>query len=167
MSIKSRPQGTIPFEELVTAHGPLVLRVCRAVLGTDDAEDAWSETFLAALRAYPDLKPGSNVRAWLLTIARHKAIDIYRVRARSPVPIDLSPEQSVTDSTEAFERAEMLRTALATLPPKQRDALIYHRIAGMPYAEVAVLLGNTESAARRAAADGMKRLRANHKGASS
>jgi len=137
------------------------------VLGTDDAEDAWSETFLAALRAYPDLKPGSNVRAWLLTIARHKAIDIYRVRARSPVPIDLSPEQSVTDSTEAFERAEMLRTALATLPPKQRDALIYHRIAGMPYAEVAVLLGNTESAARRAAADGMKRLRANHKGASS
>ncbi|HXU23153.1 MAG TPA: RNA polymerase sigma factor, partial [Tepidiformaceae bacterium] len=71
----------------MTEHGPVVLRVCRAVLGRDDAEDAWSETFLAALRAYPDLKPGSNVRAWLLTIARHKAIDIYRVRARSPVPI--------------------------------------------------------------------------------
>ena len=42
-----------PFEEVVAEHGPTVLRVCRAVLGPVDAEDAWSETFLAALRAYP------------------------------------------------------------------------------------------------------------------
>jgi len=40
-----------PFEELVAEHGPTVLRVCRAVLGPADAEDAWSETFLAALDA--------------------------------------------------------------------------------------------------------------------
>ena len=53
-----------PFEEIVTIHGPTVLRVCRAVLGPMDAEDAWSETFLAALRAYPTLRPGSNVEAW-------------------------------------------------------------------------------------------------------
>jgi DNA-directed RNA polymerase specialized sigma24 family protein len=49
-----------PFEEIVTAHGPTVLRVCRAVLGPMDADDAWSETFLAAMRAYPTLRPGSN-----------------------------------------------------------------------------------------------------------
>src|SRR5215467_8394953 len=61
-----------PFEEVVTAHGPTVLRVCRAVLGSVDADDAWSETFLAALRAYPTLEPGSNVEAWLVTIAHRK-----------------------------------------------------------------------------------------------
>jgi len=42
-----------PFEQAVTVHGAAVLRVCRALLGTHDAEDAWSETFLAALKAYP------------------------------------------------------------------------------------------------------------------
>ncbi|HEY0640990.1 MAG TPA: sigma factor, partial [Pseudonocardiaceae bacterium] len=47
-----------PFEEIVTEYGPMVLRVCRAVVGTQDAEDAWSETFLAALRAYPSLPAG-------------------------------------------------------------------------------------------------------------
>ena len=167
MSNKSWAHGTIPFEWLVAEHGPAVLRVSGAMLGPDEAEDAWSETFLAALRAYPDLKAGSNVRAWLLTIARHKAIDVYRARARSPVPIEMVPEPSVTESTEAMERDEILRAALGTLPPKQRDAIVYHHIAGMPYAEVAELLGNTESAARRAAADGMKRLRTNHKGATS
>lgn len=46
-----------PFEQIVAEYGPMVLRVCRAVLGQADAEDAWSETFLSALRAYPDL-PG-------------------------------------------------------------------------------------------------------------
>ena len=50
-----------PFEAIVAQHGPTVLRVCRAVLGRADADDAWSETFLAALRAYPDL-PGRRQR---------------------------------------------------------------------------------------------------------
>src|SRR5436190_1062659 len=52
-----------PFEAVVRRHGPAVLRVCRAVVGPDAADDAWSETFLAALRAYPELPPGSNVEA--------------------------------------------------------------------------------------------------------
>ena len=74
-----------PFERVVAEHGAVVLRVCRAVLSTDPgaAEDAWSETFLSALRAYPDLRPGSDVRAWLVTIAHRKAIDQTRRRLAS------------------------------------------------------------------------------------
>ena len=52
----------------------MVMRVCRALLGPADAEDAWSETFISALRAYPRLRAGSNVRGWLVTIAHRKAI---------------------------------------------------------------------------------------------
>ncbi|WP_093942286.1 RNA polymerase sigma factor [Actinoalloteichus hoggarensis] len=74
-----------PFEQIVTEHGPLVLRVCRAVLGQTDAEDAWSETSLAALRTYPDLHRTAAVQAWLITIADRKAVDITRTRARDPV----------------------------------------------------------------------------------
>ena len=58
-----------PFETIVSDHGPTVLRVCRAVLGSIDAEDAWSETFLSAMKAYPGLPAEANVEAWLVTIA--------------------------------------------------------------------------------------------------
>ena len=75
-----------PFEQVVTEHGPTVLRVCRAVVGPHDAEDAWSETFLSALRAYPDLPADANVEAWLVTIAHRKAIDVGRAAARRPAP---------------------------------------------------------------------------------
>ena len=67
-----------PFDQIVADHGAVVMRVCRALVGPHDAEDAWSETFLSALRAYPDLRPDSNVRGWLVTIAHRKAIDQIR-----------------------------------------------------------------------------------------
>ena len=51
-----------PFEAIVAEHGATVLRVCRAVLGPADADDAWSETFLAALKAYPRLPPTPTSR---------------------------------------------------------------------------------------------------------
>ncbi|WP_285759751.1 RNA polymerase sigma factor [Nocardiopsis ansamitocini] len=147
-----------PFEEIVAEHGPTVLRVCRAVLGPVEAEDAWSETFLAALRAYPDLRPNSNVEAWLVTIAHRKAIDQHRIRVRVPVPTGTLPEQP-TDCAEPRMRDTDLWNALRALPLKQRQAVAYHHIAGMPYAEVARIVGNSEDASRRAAADGIKTLR--------
>lgn len=139
-------------------HGPTVLRVCRAVLGPVDAEDAWSETFLAALRAYPALRPGSNIEAWLVTIAKHKAIDHHRRRGRLPIPVDGVADRPARDHRDDPDDQE-LWTALAALPTKQREAIAYHHVAGLPYAEVAALLGNSEAAARRAAADGIKKLR--------
>jgi len=147
-----------PFEELVTRHGPTVLRVCRALLGPQHAEDAWSETFLSALAAYPDLDPTANVEAWLVTIARRKAIDQHRATARRPVPVGEPPDRGTVDD-HPVESDRQLWEALAGLPAKQREAVAYHHLAGLPYAEVARLLGNSTEAARRAAADGIKRLR--------
>ena len=144
-----------PFEDVVARHGPTVLRVCRAVVGWTDAEDAWAETFLAALTAYPRLAAGSNVEAWLVTIAHRKAIDIHRGRTRRAVPVADLPEHPVDPPTDQRE----LLAALAALPPTQRQAIAYHHLGGLPYREVAGILGNSEAAARRAAADGMKSLR--------
>ena len=145
-----------PFEQIVQEHGPAVLRVCRAVLGPQDAEDAWSETFLAALRAYPALPEGANVQAWLVTIAKRKAIDQHRSAARNPLPVAQLPEPP---PAVAAAGTDGLWHALNTLPVRQREALAYHHLAGLPYAEVALLLGGTEAACRRSAADGMKKLR--------
>ena len=146
-----------PFEEIVTAHGPTVLRVCRAVLGSMDADDAWSETFLAALQAYPTLRPGSNVKAWLVTIAHRKAIDQTRSRARRPFPVDPLPDRPAPNEGARWD-AELC-AAMQALPFKQRLAVAYHYVVGMPYADVAALIGGSQDAARRAAADGVATLR--------
>jgi RNA polymerase sigma factor (sigma-70 family) len=147
-----------PFEEIVTEHGPTVLRVCRAVLARSDAEDAWSETFLAALRAYPDLPEGANVEAWLITIAHHKTIDARRALSRRATPVAEIREASST--TGAWEPPDDgLWAALRALPTKQRQAVAYHYVAGLPYAEVAAIIGSSTDAARRAAHDGIHALR--------
>ncbi|MHB1539009.1 MAG: RNA polymerase sigma factor [Solirubrobacteraceae bacterium] len=153
-----------PFERVVDEHGGAVLRVCRALLGASDAEDAWSETFLAALAAYPALRDGSNVRAWLLTIARNKGIDAIRARRRAPLPVDAveqldgaSAPAELGGCAPASEGA--LLAAIATLPQKQRAAVTYHYLADLPYAEVGELIGSSEAAARRSAADGLASLR--------
>lgn len=151
-----------PFDQVVADHGAVVLRVCRAVLGPDDADDAWSETFLAALRAYPDLRPDSDVRAWLVTIAHRKAIDVTRATARRAVPDDRLPEPAAPRQPTAVEADVDLWTALAALPPKQRQAVAYHHVAGLPHAEVAALVGSTPAAVRRAASDGIARLRTSY-----
>ncbi|RJO68458.1 sigma-70 family RNA polymerase sigma factor [Nocardia panacis] len=149
-----------PFEQVVAEYGPMVLRVCRAVLGPFDtaADDAWSETFLSALRAYPDLDANVNLEAWLVTIAHRRAIDVGRARTRAPVPADVLPERPAPNSDPAGRDPD-LWSALAALPTKQRQAVAYHYLAGLPHAEIAALLGNSPAAARRAAADGLKTLR--------
>jgi RNA polymerase sigma factor (sigma-70 family) len=147
-----------PFEAVLEEHGAVVMRVCRAVLGWSEAEDAWSETFLAALEAYPRLRPDSNVRGWLVTIAHRKAIDRLRADARTPVPTGDLPEPVSTDGV-AVEPDTDLWQALARLPFKQRGAVAYHYLAGLPFAEVGVLLDSSEVAARRSASDGITRLR--------
>lgn len=147
-----------PFEQIVAEYGPVVLRVCRAVLGPADAEDAWSETFLSALKAYPELPDGANVEAWLVKIAHRKAIDVIRASARRAVPVEDVPETPSPPSAWAGD----LWDALARLPDKQRAAVAYHYLAGLPYKEIADIIGGRTDAARRAAADGVKTLRATY-----
>ena len=145
----------------------MVLRVCRALLGAADADDAWSETFLSALRAYPDLPDDANAEAWLVRIAQRKAIDVLRMRRRQPVPVGDIPDVSGSPSSLGLPGTEDgdLWQAVAALPDKQRQAVAYHYVAGLAYAEIADILGGTSDAARRAAADGVKNLRKNYAGA--
>ena len=151
-----------PFEKVVQEHGCTVLRVCRALLASHDADDAWSETFLSAMRAYPDLPATANVEAWLVTIAHRKAIDVLRSRKRQPVPVE-----EVTEAPTALgipDADDGLWQAVRALPGRQRQAVAYHYVAGLPYAEIAQIIGGTTDAARRAAADGIRNLRENYPG---
>jgi len=158
--------GKQPFEAVVTKHGTTVLRVCRAVLGPADADDAWSETFLAAMRAYPDLPADANVEAWLVTIAHRKAIDATRAAARRAVPVAQPPDDAVAPAADGAGGGldSDLAGAVARLPAKQKQAVAYHYLAGLPYTDVAAIVGGSADAARRAAADGIATLRRSHPG---
>lgn len=148
-------------------------RVCRALLPAADAEDAWAETFLAALQAYPRLRADSNVRGWLVTIAHRKAIDQLRGTARRARPeadlpllgpavghgLGAGPCRAAAGATpDPVERGDLLE-ALRALAPKQQACVVYRHLGDLPYAEIGRLLDITEAAARRNAADGIARLR--------
>jgi len=148
-----------PFEAIVEIHGPTVLRVCHAIVGATDADDAWSETFLSAMKAYPSLPADANVEAWLVTIAHRRAIDIGRARSRRAIPTDRVVDRAAGSEPAVLDNGFDLATALAALPDKQRQSVAYHYLAGLPYVEVAAILGGTAEAARRAAADGIAALR--------
>ena len=151
-----------PFEQAVTEHGPTVLRVCRAALGPGpDADDAWSETFVAALRAWPDLPADTNVQAWLVRVAQRRTIDVLRARQRQPAPTDDLP-QGVSSLGNPDTDHHDLWAAVAGLPERQRLALAYHYLGGLPHTETAALIGGTPAAVRRAAADGIRRLRSSY-----
>src|SRR5216110_275854 len=78
-----------PFQRFIDEHADDIHRFLVALVGRNDADDAFQETFIAALRAWPRLTTTDNLRGWAFTIARNKATDVHRRRARRPtVPID-------------------------------------------------------------------------------
>jgi RNA polymerase sigma factor (sigma-70 family) len=140
---------------VLDAHGDEVMRVLRASVGVDEADDCFQETFVAALRAYPRLRPDSNVRAWLLTIAHRKAIDATRARARRPRPAEAVEAGA---APERPERDDGLWARVAGLPPKQRAAVAYRYVAELSYAAMAEVMDCSEEAARRSVHEGLRRL---------
>jgi RNA polymerase sigma factor (sigma-70 family) len=109
------------------------------------------------MKAYPELPGDANVEAWLVTIAHRKAIDVTRAAARRAILVDELPETAA--ATGADSRDLDLVTAMGQLPPKQKQAVAYHYLAGLPYTDVAAIVGGTTDAARRASADGIAALR--------
>ena len=67
-----------PFQRLLDEHASGLRRFLVGYVGWAEANDCWQETWLAALEAYPGLWHGGNLRGWLFTIARRKALDCLR-----------------------------------------------------------------------------------------
>lgn len=150
----------IAFDFVVVEHGPAVLRACRSLVGADDAEDLWSDTFLSALRSYDAAIPPDNTLAWLLTIARRRSVDHWRARGRRPVTEAGLPDHEDRSIEHRLSGTdEELLALLRALPAKQRAAVAYRYLADLAYEEIAELIDSSPAAARRSAADGVARLR--------
>jgi RNA polymerase sigma factor (sigma-70 family) len=141
-----------PFERFYEEHRSEVLRLLRRKLGADRAEDAFQETFLRALRAYGRLDHGEHLRAWVLTIAQHVAIDTLR---RTRPTTDLV-EEGVDDTRPAYAELADLTDGLG---PKERAAVVLRYGYDLSYDQIAAALGSTPDAARQATSTGVRRIR--------
>jgi len=145
-----------PFQAFLDAHAEAIHRFLVALVGPQEAEDVLQEALIAALRAYPRLRPDSNLRAWGLSIARNKAIDAVRARRRRPTPVP------AVDDVPAPAGAALdgeVWAAVRLLPEKQRAAIALRYAGDLRHREVGEAMGVSEEAARRSVSDGLKRLR--------
>ncbi len=128
-----------------TDHGRMVFAVCRAILrDADEAEDATQATFLSAHEA---LLKGTAIRdpgAWLAMIARNECRARLRGRGSAPLPLREECIASVLTASDDVERrttVESLRIAIASLPEKQREAVVLRDLYGLHYGEIGRALG--------------------------
>jgi RNA polymerase sigma factor (sigma-70 family) len=151
-----------PFERFYLEHRDAVLGYLRRLLG-QRAEDAWQETFLRALRAYPRLEHGKHLRAWVFTIATNVAMDELRAKPSAAderaINGDADGGGGVADlRRDSFRELEHLT---GDLPPTERAAVVLRYGYDLAYADIAAALGSSEDAARAAASSGVRRLRRN------
>jgi RNA polymerase sigma factor (sigma-70 family) len=149
--------GLPPFQRFLDAHRDVVWRFLVSSVGPVDAEDCFQETFIAALRAYPRLRADSNLRAWVLTIAHRKSLDMHRARARRALPVE-DPDDGRSAPT-APERDATLWDAVDGLPARQRSAVVLRYVADLPHRDIAAAIGCSEEAARRSLHEGLSKLR--------
>jgi RNA polymerase sigma factor (sigma-70 family) len=142
-----------PFERFYTEHRDEVYGLLVRRVGRERAEDAFQETFLRALRAYPALRHADHLRAWVLTIARNVAVDAFR-RERPAAELEEPPAE--LPRRPAYAQLEHLTDEL---PPTERAAVVLRYAYDMPYAAIGAALGSSEDAARQAASAGVRRLR--------
>jgi RNA polymerase sigma factor (sigma-70 family) len=148
-----------PFQRFLDAHRDAVWRFLVHSVGPLEAEDCFQETFISALRAYPRLRAGSNLRAWVLTIAHRKALDCHRARARRALPVaEPDAVESRSQGSTAL-RDEALWEAVVELPAKQRSAVVLRYVADLQHREIAAAIGCSEEAARRSLHEGLTKLR--------
>lgn len=144
-----------PFQTFFAEHRDAVWRLLVATVGPQDAEDCFQETWLAALRAWPP-RDTTNLKGWLYAVARNKATDEHRARARRPLAHADPPE---TSTVGAADPEPGLWADVGRLPEKQRTAVLHRFVADLAYDEIGAVMGTSPEAARRNVHEGVTRLR--------
>jgi RNA polymerase sigma-70 factor (ECF subfamily) len=134
----------------------------------DDLEDLVQETLLALHLQRGTYDTALPVSAWVLAIARHKLVDLWRRRGRQESlhdPIDDVDEGLLVRSEPEAGAARDLSVLLAELSPAQRDAILLTKIEGLSVAEASARTGASESAIKVQVHRGLKKLAALVQGA--
>ena len=138
------------FESQALPHLDTLYRVALRLTGEPAAaQDLVQDTMLRALAAWKSFRPGSNARAWLVTILRNQFINGWRSAKRAPTGVDMDaiPEPADPKDPDPEGRFfselvdEEVTAAVDELPDDFREVLVLSDMEGLPYAEIAESLG--------------------------
>jgi RNA polymerase sigma-70 factor, ECF subfamily len=152
------------FACLYRDNQPALLRYLHVI--TPDAEDVAGDTWLQVVKGLPRFRGGEEAfRAWLFTIARHRAVDAGRSRARRPdVPLaepEAAEQLAAPDAAELALEAISTRSVLnliKTLPNDHAEIVMLRVVAGLEAADVARIVGKTPGNVRVTAHRALRRL---------
>lgn len=148
--------GAPGFEAWFRDLYPQARGVAYRILGSvPAAEDAAAEAFVRAFAEWPRLSGLEHRDAWVMRVTTNVAIDVAR---RSP-----PPPSAALPSTDAHELVVLRSTlvdALASLPRRQREAVVLRHLAGYPAREVATAMGVSDNSVKKHLQRGLARLRA-------
>lgn len=149
------------LEECYRTLGPLVVSYVGRYVPRSDVEDVVQRVFYEVWRAHDRYDPGQPLRAWVLGIARKRAIDHLRKRKDTVVPLDSVREITGEDGREVAERlawADEVRTALRQLPDIQRQVIELAYFDGYSQSEIAETLGIPLGTVKTRTSRGLQRL---------
>jgi RNA polymerase sigma factor (sigma-70 family) len=157
-----REVGEMAFEVLVDRHGPMVLRICRAILRDQhDAEDACQATFLVLARRAGSIRSGTSLASWLHGVARRVAS-----RARSAASRRRQHERDAAELTEPCvadpqwdDLAQVLYEEIDRLPEHYRAPIVLCDMEGLTEGQAARRLGRPVGTIRSQLTRGRQRLR--------
>ncbi len=152
------------FRELYERYSPVLYRMMlRDLRRPEEARDLVQQTFLQLHRARNDFDPSQRLRPWIFTIALNlKREHFRRVKRRPESPLEGEALERVADPVGGDGRVEAtraLRVGLAELPRDQREVIELHWFEGLPFSEVAQVVGASLSAVKVRAHRGYTRLR--------
>ena len=162
---RARTGDADAFAWLFQRTQPLLLRYLTVLGGGDACEDVASETWVSIVRDLATFDGEEDAfRAWLVTVARHRLIDLRRAQARRPaVPTEFLPEDHLTTPDVADEVVDRegtvwALTLIATLPPDQAEAVLLRVVVGLDPGAVGQVMGRTSGAVRVLTHRGLKSL---------
>jgi RNA polymerase sigma-70 factor, ECF subfamily len=151
-----------------TRHfGRALGRLCMAFTGSQaEAEELVQETLLATHQSFAEFRGEGTIRAYVFGIARRKCARYLETRARRTSRLKLVHELQAPDSSEDVhkqmltkQRAEQARSALETLRPSEREALLLRYQAELSFREVGLAAGCDEATARKRVSRAIARLK--------
>lgn len=149
------------INDVYSALGPMVLGYLRRFVHRDEAEDVLQRVFYEVWRNRDRYDPTRSLEAWVLGIARKRAIDQLRRRHANVVPIEELRDIAGDDGRELAERyarANQVRGALAHLPREQREALTLAYFGDLTQTEIAERLGVPLGTVKARTFRGLRRL---------
>jgi len=149
-----------PFAVLLDLHGDELLAHARRLASRPtDAEDLLQEALLRALRAYPRLRHGDHLRAWLYRVLTTTAIDAHRA-TRPEVLVGEPPVDAAAPPDAADDGA--FEALIAPLPEAARAVLHLRFVDDLDHDAIAARLGISPEAARQRVSTAVRTLRKEH-----